>query len=134
MIIYCLFAYQPKKIRVIIDNNDAIIDNEEMYTVHVGICRYSGGGCIMVPHAIYDDKRLSITIVRRVSIWNVITSMPLFYNGKIAKHPKVKLHTANKSIHVSRTLIEVDGELLCNVNEINTVFTIVPHAIRVVVP
>lgn len=134
MIIYCLFTYQPKKISVIINENDVVVDNEEIYTVHIGICRYSGGGCIMVPHAIYDDGKLSITIIRRVSIWNVITSMSLFYNGQIAKHPKVTLHTTNKSVHVSQTLIEIDGELLCNGNEMNTVFTIIPHAIRVVVP
>jgi diacylglycerol kinase (ATP) len=128
LIIRCLFAYEPKRVKVVLDGKETIED--DIYTVHVGVCRYSGGGCTMVPQALPDDGLFAVTIIRKVSVWNAILSTPMFYNGKIGEHQQASLHSA-KAVSISPTLVEVDGEL-CATTEVASAFEILPLALNVV--
>lgn len=128
LIVRCLFAYEPQRVKVTIDGIE--IADESIYTVHVGICRYSGGGCTMTPHAVPDDGLFAVTIIRKVSVWNALVSTPLFYNGKIGRHPQASQHSA-KAVKISPTLVELDGEL-CAASEIASEFQILPLAIKVI--
>jgi diacylglycerol kinase family enzyme len=128
LIVRCLFAYEPQRVKVVLDGVE--IADESIYTVHVGICRYSGGGCTMTPHAVPDDGLFAVTIIRKVSPWNALFSTPLFYNGKIGTHPQASQHSA-KAVQVSATLVELDGEL-CATTEIPSDFEVLPLALNVV--
>ena len=129
LIIRCLFAYEPKRVKIVLDDGTTIDD--EIYTVHVGICRYSGGGCTMTPHALPDDGLFAVTVIRKVSVLNAILSTPMFYNGKIGTHKQATTHSA-KTVEISQTLVELDGEL-CAKSEVSSRFEIVPLALNVVV-
>jgi diacylglycerol kinase (ATP) len=129
LIVRCLFAYVPQRVKVTLDDGTTI--DEDIYTVHVGICRYSGGGCTMTPHALHDDGLFAVTVIRKVSVWNALLSTPMFYNGKIGQHKQATTHSA-KTVTISPTLVELDGEL-CAPTEISTRFEVLPLSLNVVV-
>lgn len=113
LIFKCLFGYTPERIRVTLDDGETIED--DLYTVNIGVCNYSGGGAILVPQADPQGDVFGVTIIRKVSKWNVVKSTPLFYNGKIGTHPQATLHTAKKiKIEglVAPTRAETEGEYL----------------------
>jgi diacylglycerol kinase (ATP) len=128
LIFGCLFGYQPAVVTVEMDNGDRVTD--AVYTINIGICKHSGGGCNFVPHAVPNSGRLAITIVRAMPIWKVIASTLYFYNGKIGQHPQATLHTAAQ-VRVSTTFFEMDGE---SYGETPIVFEVLPQAIQVLVP
>ncbi len=113
VIFKCLFGYEPERVRVTLDGKEIIED--DVYTVNIGVCKYSGGGAIFVPQADPTSTALGVTIVRKVSKWNVVKSTPLFYNGKIITHPQASAHHA-KHIRIEGinkpTRAESDGEYL----------------------
>ena len=131
VIFKCLFGYEPERVRVTLDGKEVL--DEEIYTVNVGICKYSGGGAIFVPQADPTSDTFGVTIVRKVSKLNVIKSTPMFYNGKIITHPQASAHHA-KHIRIegvnAPTRAETDGEYL-GVSPVT--IEILAQALRVVV-
>lgn len=126
----CLRDFIAPRGRVFFDGKT---DEDNYYLVNVGVCRYSGGGMQLVPHAIYDDGQFALTLARNLSKSEVVRATPLLYNGKAGKHPKVDLYHA-KSIRVEATtsepiLLEVDGEFL---GGSPVEFTLLEKALRVV--
>lgn len=128
----CLFKYRLTRARVTFD--DQVIDNY-FYLINAGICKYSGGGMSLVPHAVPDDGKLAITLAGNLSKFNVIKSMPLLYNGKLAKHPQVDTYYTKKikieALNDDPTLLEVDGEFL---GETPVEISIVEKALQLIVP
>ncbi len=109
----CLIGYEPEHVRVIIDGKT--VADEPVYTVNVGVCRFSGGGAIFVPQADPTSGYFGVTIIRAVSKWNVVRNTPNFYNGKIIAHPQASTHFG-KHIRIegiaAPTGAETDGEYL----------------------
>ena len=108
-----LFEYQltPARLRWA---NEVVEDS--FYTINVGICRYSGGGMQLVPHAVPDDGLLAVTYARRLPKLEVLLQTRRFYNGSLLSHPRVGSFQT-KSLHVEHigaipTLLEADGEFL----------------------
>jgi diacylglycerol kinase family enzyme len=60
LIFRCLFQFNIPKIRVTFDGQTV---EDFLYTVNVGICRYSGGGLRLVPQALPADGKLALTLV-----------------------------------------------------------------------
>lgn len=88
-----------------------------LYTVNIGICRYSGGGMQLVPQADPEDGRLALTLVRQISKAGVLLATPLFYLGKIGWHPAVSLYqvsevTVTAAEREGPVWVEADGEFL----------------------
>lgn len=109
----CLFRYRFSKARI---QFGAQFAEGQFYTINIGICRHSGGGMQLVPHAIPDDGLFALTFARKMSKLAVVLNTHRFYNGRIGDHPKVELSFA-ESIQVSTIngpplMIEVDGEWL----------------------
>jgi YegS/Rv2252/BmrU family lipid kinase len=113
LIFRCLFQFRIPKSGVTFDGQ--VITNR-FYTINAGICRYSGGGIQLVPHAQPADGKLALTLVRRVSKLEVLLVTPLFYLGKIGWHPAVSMfqveNIAVESLDEQPVLVEADGEFL----------------------
>jgi len=106
------------------------------YTVNAGICRYSGGGMLLVPHAVPDDGLLALTVARRLTKFGVLWATPLFYNGKIARHRKVHTLSARdirvEPLSENRPIgLEADGEFL---GYAPVSFSLLEKALRVLGP
>lgn len=108
-----LFAYEPVHGRL----HAAECTAEEcFYTINVGICRYSGGGMQLVPHAVPDDGLLAVTYAPRLPKWEVLLQTLRFYNGSLLRHPRVRgfQTKALRVEHIGNVPIglEADGEYL----------------------
>lgn len=128
---YYVFKYKLQRARVSFNNSS--VENY-FYLINAGICRYSGGGMQLVPHAIPDDGHLALTLAGPLSKLGVILNSYRFYNGSIGAHPKVDTFST-KHIKVEAIddpiLVEVDGEVL---GETPVEFSIIPKALKIVVP
>jgi len=94
------------------------IDGKRMarsiFSMNVGICKYSGGGMIQVPHAIADDGLYSITLIKKMGKLNVLANVKRLYKGTIGEHSRVETFTG-QSVQVEgppRLNLETDGESL----------------------
>ena len=113
LIFRCLFEFKIPRIKLCFDGKTV---EDRLYTINVGVCRYSGGGLQLVPQAIYDDGKLALTFARRLSKLEVLLITPFFYVGKIGWHPAVTLQQAEEirveSLENQPVLVEADGEFL----------------------
>lgn len=132
LIVKCLFQYKLKKGEITFDKNKVL---DSFYTINIGICKYSGGGIQMVPHAKFDDGKLALTIATKTPKWSVLLATPLFYLGKVNWHPVVSLHQVENINVVSKDtnqfFIEADGEFL---GETPVDISILPKALKIIVP
>lgn len=108
-----LFKYRLRPAKVKIDNEEIV---DSFYTINIGICRYSGGGMQFVPHAVFDDGLLAVTVAGPLRKWNIVLNSWRFYNGSILKHSLVKGFKAKEvvieTVGEDATDVEVDGEYL----------------------
>ncbi|MFC2114983.1 diacylglycerol/lipid kinase family protein [Bacteroidota bacterium] len=111
-------------------NVDGFNMENKIFSMNVGICKFSGGGMINAPNAIPDDGLFDLTVINKLSKGNVILSLKRLYNGTIDKHPKVESFTG-KSIRVeSKDTIhlETDGE---SIGHTPLEFSIIPKSIKI---
>lgn len=123
-----LFGYSHFSASV---NIDGQISECDIFSMNIGICKFSGGGMKQVPNAIADDGIFDLTIIKKIGRFNVIKSLPLLYNGKIVNHPKV-MALNGKNIKIESTMpifLETDGESLGNAP---FEFEIIPRSIQVI--
>jgi YegS/Rv2252/BmrU family lipid kinase len=126
-ILTSLLNYRHVEALISVDGLDVV---NKIFSMNVGICRYSGGGMIQAPNAVPDDGLFDLTVIRKLSKPNVILSLKRLYNGTIHLHPKVDSYTG-KSIRVeSRDMIrlETDGETL---GHTPIEFSIIPRSVKV---
>ena len=128
----CLFNYKIPQLSVLFNNEKR---EGRLLTVNVGICRYSGGGMQLVPHANPNDGKLALTIAGTIKPLIVLLVSPLFYLGKIGWHPKVKFYKTKKieikPFNEMPVWAEADGEFL---GEAPAEIGILPNALKIVVP
>lgn len=132
LIFRCLFQYRLPLVHVRFDDQEL---TQRLYTVNVGICKYSGGGFQLVPHAIPNDGKLAMMIARKLTKLEVMLLTPLFYTGKINWHPAISFHTVEKITVESKdgqsVLVEADGEFL---GEAPVEFGVIKRTLRILVP
>ncbi len=112
-------------------NIDGTIYHHDIFSMNVGICKYSGGGMIQVPDAIADDGKFDLTIIKKMRKLEVIRSLPKLYNGQIKKHPKVQFFIG-KTIQINSpksVYLETDGESL---GHTPFEFEIIPRSVRII--
>ena len=103
----------------------------DVFSMSIGIGKYNGGGMMQLPNAIHDDGRFDLTIIRKIGRFEVIRSLPMLYNGKITRHPKVVALTGTK-IKIDSPVpvqLETDGE---NLGHTPFTFEVVPLSLRVI--
>ncbi len=127
-----LFEYRLQRAKVRFDSQDK---DGYFYTINVGICKYAGGGMQIVPHAKPDDGQLAVTIAGKFTKPEVILNTYRFYNGTIAKHPKITTFQTKKlqvySLESDQIAVEADGEFL---GYTPVEFGIIPKALRILIP
>jgi len=125
----CLFSYKLYRLRITID--DYFIE-DNIFTMSVGINKYSGGGMKQLPDAIPDDGLFDITIIKHIRKFEVIKNVHRLYNGTIGKHKRVETLTGKK-VNIesdSKVLLESDGESL---GFPPYSFEIIPKSLRIVI-
>ena len=130
MVAQYLMEYRLTGARISFDEQTV---EDKFYTVNIGLCRYSGGGMQLVPHAVPDDGLFALTYAGPLSKAEVLLQTTRFYDGSLLRHPKVGSAQV-RSVRVeqtgeSPTLLEADGEFL---GETPAVFTLLEKALRVV--
>lgn len=110
---------------------DGKIMQDDVFTISIGIGRFSGGGMRQTPNAIPDDGLFDITIISKIRKGEVIRSLKMLYDGTILEHPKIKGFTGKDILIDSDPLIhlEVDGESL---GHSPIEFRIHPKSVRIV--
>ncbi len=131
-ILRCLFKYKKQRAKVTING---VSHSDIFYTINIGVCKYSGGGMSLVPHANPTGKYLAVTLAGNISKLGVLLNTWRFFNETILKHKKIKGYTTNE-VHVESLAeepigIEADGEFLGNSP---VTITLLQKVLRVVIP
>jgi YegS/Rv2252/BmrU family lipid kinase len=110
---------------------DGMKIRNDIFTISIGIGRYSGGGMMQTPNAIPDDGLFDITIIKKMRKGEVIMSLKRLYDGSILDHPKIEGFTGKDILIDSDPLIhvEADGESL---GHSPIEFQIIPKSINIV--
>jgi len=123
-----LMYYEPTRIAMEIDGRKL---SGEVFTISIGIGRFSGGGMRQTPRAVPDDGLFDITLVNKIGKGELILSLKKLYDGTILEHPKIQGFTgkvirieSNPPIH-----LEADGETL---GHSPVQFRIIPRSINIV--
>ena len=120
--------FSGSQVTVRLDDSKTI--SATITSVAVGNGQYHGAGMRICPEAILDDGLLDITIVRQLRLHQLMCNMPMLYNGKILRHPRVESYRVKTLTAESRenVLVEIDGEAL---GRLPVEIAVVPSAIRV---
>lgn len=129
--LHTALQFRGNSVTLTIDGMDSVA--ERILNVAVGNGQYHGGGMWACPGASIDDGFLDVTVVRYLSLFELLKGIPTLYNGAILTHPKVKGYRAKRVEATSNetVLIEIDGE---PVGRLPVEISIVPKAVRVLIP
>lgn len=108
---YSLLSYNKTKYTIRIKNKTL---HEECLMILFGICKYSGGGLRLTKNPNPKDGLLDITIVKNISIFDLLLNLPKLYNGNIVYHKKVETYKDEviQIINHNNSIIEADGEII----------------------
>ena len=122
---------QYKFIETVIEIDDRQVFRGEIFSMNVGICKYSGGGMIQVPFAVPDDGLFDVTLIKKAPKWMVIRYANKLYDGTLVKLDFVSTYTG-KGVRIRATgnlYLEADGESLGNSP---FVYEILPESLKIV--
>jgi diacylglycerol kinase (ATP) len=122
---------QYKFVDAVIEVDDRQVFKGEIFSMNVGICKYSGGGMIQVPFAVPDDGLFDITLIKKAPKWLVIRYANKLYDGTLVKLDFVNTYKG-KSVRIRATgklYLEADGESLGNSPFI---YEILPGSLKIV--
>ena len=123
-----LFGY--KAIRATIEV-DGVARTNDIFSLSLGICKYSGGGMMQLPDAKPDDGLFDLTLIKKIGRIEVMRSIKRLYDGTIKTHPKVETYQG-RNIRISSPkdiYLETDGESL---GHTPMEFEIIPKSIKVI--
>ncbi len=102
-------------------------------TAAVANGQYQGAGIRIAPEARIDDGLADITVVERVSLFEVVRNLPILYSGAIHSYPKVR-HWRAAHVRVEGEAdvpVELDGE---PVGTLPLEIDVFPQALRLICP
>jgi diacylglycerol kinase (ATP) len=123
-------AFSGNSVRLQLDDSTRI--ETKITNIAVGNGQYHGAGMWICPGAIIDDGLLDVTVVRYLTLPELVRNVPILYNGGIYSHPKVDSYRVKHLTAESRetALIEIDGE---PVGRLPIEISVLPQAIRVLI-
>ncbi len=123
-----LIAYKNISANIVIDGKK--YDNK-LFTMSLGIGKYSGGGMMQTPNAVPDDGLFDITVINKIRKGEVIRNLKMLYDGTILNHPKIDGYTGKDVMIDAEKLVhlEADGESL---GHSPIEFKIIPKSINIV--
>jgi len=110
---------------------DGMKIQDDVFTISIGIGRFSGGGMMQTPYAVPDDGLFDITIIKKIRKGDIIMSLKKLYDGTILSHPKIEGYKGRDILIDSDPLIhvEADGESL---GHSPIEFRILPKSINII--
>jgi YegS/Rv2252/BmrU family lipid kinase len=126
-----LFKYHHTYLNIEVDGNS--VYKGRVFSMSVGICKFSGGGMMQLPFAVPDDGLLDVTIFNKVTKFTVIRHISKLYSGHFTHLPFVQTHQGNivtiESTTQEPSFLETDGESL---GHTPFSFRIIPKSIKVI--
>lgn len=96
---------------------------KKIHTLNIGVCRYSGGGMQLVPHANPDDGLLALTLVEMLPKFEILLRTPALYNGQLIHHSKAIAEQVTslgvESMKGISLLLETDGEFIASCSKVS---------------
>jgi len=88
--------------------------HRKIFSLSVGIGRFSGGGMRQTPDALIDDGLFDVTLYEDMSCWKVVRHVHRLYNGSILNVDTVKSYrTRRLVVHNGKgVMAQIDGELI----------------------
>lgn len=127
-ILSSLFKHKSLPCKIYIDNDSFEAD---VFSLNAGLCKYSGGGMMQVPNAVFNDGMIDVTIINRIRKLKVIRNIKKLYDGSFINLKEVQTHKT-KCLRVEskhNLLLEADGEFLGNAP---AEFSVVPNALSII--
>lgn len=128
-----LIRFKPT--RLIIYSKGKMIYSDTTFLASFGICKYNGGGMMLLPDAIPDDGLFDITVIRKVSRLKVLTNIKNVFDGSFVKIKEVERFQGRSFSVISdppnKLSLETDGESLGN-SPLD--FEVLPKALQMIVP
>lgn len=127
-ILRSLLLYKNTRTEIKIDGKYL---TDEVFTISLGIGKYSGGGMMQTPNARHDDGLFDVTVIKKMRRGEIIRNLKLLYDGTILSHPKIEGYTGkNIFVHSHPPIhVEADGESL---GHSPIKFQIMPRSINIV--
>lgn len=131
-ILLSLFQHKCVELEIEVDGVPSM--RSKVYSMSVGICKYSGGGVPQLPNAIPDDGLMDMTVVKRINILKILGNLPRLFNGSFIHMKEIKTFQAKsigvKTVYTKPLYLETDGESLgtspCD-------FTLIPKSLNIYV-
>jgi YegS/Rv2252/BmrU family lipid kinase len=103
--------YRGKSVDLEFDDGETL-RGVDITNVAVGNGQYHGGGMHPCPEASLTSGMLDVTIIERLSWFELLRDLPVLYSDGIYKHPKVHWRQVHKLVARSADIAraEVDGE------------------------
>lgn len=123
------WGYSKKRFKILVDDN--LYYEGDVFSVAMGIGKYSGGGLRQTPDAICDDGLIDLTVMKAAPKLTILFHVKKLLTGTIYKIPEV-LHTTGKKLYIEAwppSNVEVDGE---NVGFSPITVNVLEKAVRVV--
>lgn len=131
-LILVIFKFKPFQVEIKYGKQQV---KDLLFTMNVANACYSGGGMKQNPDAKPDDGEFDAMRARKPSLKDILTALPLIFNGKILQHRVIESFRADKIILKSPQLngiFETDGILeYCNSP---VEISVLPEAIHMIVP
>ncbi|MCK5857422.1 MAG: diacylglycerol kinase family lipid kinase [Bacteroidales bacterium] len=125
-----LFRYKPIPVKVHIDNREIL--NGNLFTLSLGIGKYTGGGMQQNPNAVADDGLFDLMLVDKIAKTKLIRKIKKLYDGSINDINEVQSYQVHnmrvESDH--KLMLEVDGESL---GHAPFTFGIIPESLQVII-
>ncbi|MDD2594403.1 MAG: diacylglycerol kinase family protein [Bacteroidales bacterium] len=122
-------GYTQRKFKVIADGN--VFYEGNVFSISMGIGKYSGGGMMQTPDAVYDDGLINLTVVKQLPKLRVLLHVKKLFKGNIYKVRSV-IHTMAKTLVIQAwpsSRVEVDGE---DVGNCPILVEVLPKSINVI--
>jgi len=127
--------FQYKYADFMIELDDKEVFSGRVLSMNLGICKYNGGGLMQVPHAIPDDGKLDVMIIKATPRINIIRHVSKLYDGSFLRLPFIQTFRGEKCLIRSKpegaVYLEADGESL---GHSPLQFTVLPRAMKFFVP
>ncbi|OJV35894.1 MAG: hypothetical protein BGO29_07300 [Bacteroidales bacterium 36-12] len=86
-LLWAVFKYKSKPIHL--NYNDVDIQ-DSLFTMNIANGCYSGGGIKQNPHAVPYDGLFDTMLLKKPTFNDIITLLPLIFNGKILQHQAIE--------------------------------------------
>ena len=112
---------------------DSLHLDERLFVAFAAVGRYCGGGMHVAPGAATDDGLLDIVTIGEIGKLELVVNVRRLFDGTLPDYKKVKtVRTARAQVAAAPPArVQADGELL---GEVPVTFSVLPRAIRVIVP